>query len=89
MLHDTGISSFVQDAWYFWQCIQKVHTTLNYDYVHFTDFTVIPSYRELKETLVYQGLQESPDWLVCLDLLDQLGHLGLPGLLDRVIGLDL
>lgn len=45
--------------------------------------------RELKETLVYQGLQESPDWLVCLDLLDQLGHLGLPGLLDRVIGLDL
>ncbi|KAF0026136.1 hypothetical protein F2P81_020873 [Scophthalmus maximus] len=45
--------------------------------------------RELEETLVYRDLQESPDWRVCLDPSDQLGDLGLPGLLDQVIALDL
>lgn len=45
--------------------------------------------RELKEILVYQDLQERPDWLVYLDPWDLLGQLDLPGLLDQVIVLAL
>lgn len=55
-----------------------------------TDFTpVIPPHRDLEETLVYQELQESPDWLVCLAPSDQLGLPDLPALQDQVIVLDL
>lgn len=50
---------------------------------------VIPSYRELMETLDYQDLQGRPDWLVCLDPWDLLGHPDLLDLLDQVIVLDL
>lgn len=50
---------------------------------------VIPSHRDLEETLVYLELQDSPDWLVCLDPLDQLDLLGLLDLLAQVIVLDL
>lgn len=45
--------------------------------------------RDPEETLGYQELQGSLDWLVCLDPSDQLGNLGLQDLLDPAIVLDL
>lgn len=45
--------------------------------------------RELKESLVYQDLQETLDWLVCQDPWDQLGLLALQDLQDQLFVLDL
>lgn len=45
--------------------------------------------RGLEESLVYQDVQERPDWLVCLGPLGRWAQRGPPDLRDQVIVLDL